>query len=500
VLALALVLSTAMAGGVFASEGETLSSEEFGAMQRASGEIEGQGAAGANALGTSGAEAEGINGINGIDAIDADAVPAVRASGYSFPSFNPQGGTYPIAEAGNAAALSSTHAGGSITATFVGVNQDAFFASCDIVDSSVAKGNPALIPALGTVALIPTDYEDSLAHSQGYYRYYDYTFSNDYSFSGPQFTYTDDFKVAGPMWVKVYYQKWTVVQNTITTTTGAVIVNTTQPAIWQPDTTVRYVQQFDFNLLGMVNYVEYERGKTFRTVWVAAGTKLPKLTPKRKGFKFGGWYTDWPKGSKVKVGSATASFGGGYEQTLYVHWKKKVKITYNPKGGKITKGKKTVTVNYLGKVGKAPTTKRSGYSGLGWYYRQKYTDSYGNSKTDYKLHERSIIVNVPKATFYAEWLKNGSKKTVSASEWERILKAYEKGLIIKYKAVKAAIGGNGMYNGETDYYVGTDGRYNYYIRCKVYEWNGTTDGTVVRMYFSVKTGNLIDGARTGGLE
>jgi hypothetical protein len=496
-LALALVLTSGVGGSVFADEdgSATLSGDGLSALDRAvaSGEITLKGGA---------AQLNALSPVASADAAaEADQGGTVEASAYyPFPSFNP-GITAGAPDAANLMQASSNKAGGNITFTFAGRNQQAFFNSCNLVDSKVYSPNPALTPALNTVAYIPTDFEDSLGRGKGYYSYYDYTYINDYTFDGPSFTYTNSFTKAGAMWAKVYYQKWTVVANTITNpTSGAIEPNPAQPRKWVPDMTTRYFKQFNFDLLGVVNYVEYERGKTFKTLWVKNGSVYPKLTPKRSGFKFGGWYTAWPKGSKVSVGSAKIWFGDGYSKTLYVHWKKKVKITFNPNKGKITKGKKVVKVNYLGKLGKAPTAKRSGYAGLGWYYKTKYKDSYGRTKTNYKLHDKSTVVNVPKATFSAEWLKNGSKKTVSAAEWERIFKAYEKSLTIKYGAVKSAIGGKGMYNGETKVYVGTDGWYNYYIQCKEYEWNGTLSGTIVKMYFSVKTGNLINGTRSGGLK
>jgi hypothetical protein len=234
---------------------------------------------------------------------------------------------------------------------------------------------------------------------------------------------------------------------------------------------------------------------------VKNGATYPKVSAKRSGgFKFGGWYTDWPKGSKVNVGKAKVWFGNDYKKTLYVHWKKKVKITYKPSGGKITKGKKTVTVKYLGKTGKAPTAARKGYYGLGWYYISKYKDSYGATKKRYTQHNKNIIVDVGKVTFTAQWIKNGKAKTVSAAEWSRLRAAYEKSLFINYKAVKAAFGGAGLYNGEKWVYIGTVGYTNYYIKCKEYEWNGNISGTIVKAYFGASSGNLIDASRAGGLK
>jgi hypothetical protein len=382
-----------------------------------------------------------------------------------------------VVDAANAASLNTTHAGGNVTVSFVGKNQASFFASCDLVNSTPkTTAVPANTPALNTVAYIPTDYQDSLGHTQGYYSYYDSSFSNDYTFGGPPFTYTGAFVKAGPLWVKIYYQKWTVKPNMIqdpTTTAAIQILNPTRPAIWEADRTVRYVQQFNYDLLGQVNYYEYERGKTFKTLWVKNGTVYPKVTPKRKGFKFGGWYTDWPKGSKVNVGKAKISFGSGYSKNLFVHWKKTIKFVFNPNKGKITKGKKSFKLAYLKKSPKAPTASRSGYYALGWYHKKG---------SNYSFYKKGLInnVSVSPAKYTAQWIKNGNKKSISASEFSRIGKAWKKFYITR-KATKAAIGGGGLFTRSVYCY-----RNGYYWPAEEYEWNGTIDGSYVRIVFFTK--------------
>jgi hypothetical protein len=384
-------------------------------------------------------------------------------------------------------------AGSNITVTFAGKNQAAFFASCNIVDSDVSYPDPSKTPAIGTVAYIPTDYQDSHGNTAGYYSHYDSWYGNDYEFDGPPFTYSDTFTKAGDINFTIFYQKWTVVRDMITSG-GAVIPNPDNPngRIWEPDLTTRFSQLFKKNLLGVIYYYEDERGKTFKTVWVKNGAKYPKLTPKRKGFKFNGWYTNWPNGSKVKVGSAKVWFGNGYSKTLYVHWKKKIKFKFDANKGKI-KGKKSFSVWYLKKTPKGPTAKRSGYHWLGWY--NKFRSS---GTTYYRLYKKGLLNDYDKAkiTYKAQYIKKGKKKTISASEYNRILKTWNLGkkFIITRKAAKAAIGGGGLFVAE-GYYLG--------IPAVRYEWNGTIDGSYVQITFATNgyyNNDILAVARYGPLK
>jgi len=403
---------------------------------------------------------------------DGFTASEVKASA-TYPSFNP-GPTVPTAEAANAAQLSATKAGGSITVTFVGKDQQAFFESCNIVDSNIPKTSidPAKTPPEGTVAFIPTDYEDSLGHTQGYYSYYDYTYSNNYTFNGPGFTYTNSFTKAGPIWVKIYYQAWVVkpnlIQDPATTDPAIQIVSPTQPLKWEADMTTRYVKQFNYDLLGQINYAEYERGKTFKTIWVKNGAVIPKLTPKRAGFKFGGWYTEWPKGSKVNVGSTKVSFGTGYTKNIFVHWKKTIKFVFNANKGKL-KGKKSFKLTYLKKSPKAATASRSGYAWLGWYRK---------SGEKYNYYVKGQINNWDKATvtYKAQYIKKGKSKSISAAEFNRIVAAWKLGAkyVVTLKSAKAAIGGSGIYVAD-GYYGG--------LPAVKYEWSGSVEGSYVSIVF-----------------
>jgi len=460
VVSLAMVMSTALSGAAFATGpdlGKTLGNPTEVYTKDYPADVD----ASAQAL---------LDASVGVAPTGEEAVTQsgdAQANGYfTFPSFNP-GPTLAASDAANAAQLSTTHAGSNITVNFAGKNQAQFFATCDLVDSDTVAGNPANTPSLGAIAYIPTDYQDSFGHTQGYYSYYNYgsPYTNDYTFDGPPFSYTGSFTKAGPLWVKIYYQKWTVKANMITS--GAIqIVDPAQPRKWEADMTTRYFKQFNYDLLGVINYYEYERGKTFKTAWVKSGTVYPKVTPKRSGFKFGGWYTNWPKGSKVSVGSAKVSFGSGYSKTLYVHWKRTIKFVFNPNKGKITKGKTSFKLAYLKKTPKAPTASRSGYYPLGWYHKKG---------SNYAFYKKGLINNMSTspAKFSQQWIKNGKKKTVSRSELKTILKAWKKFYVVR-KAAKAAIGGGGE--------LIATGTYNGYAASK-YEWEGTTSAAYVQIIF-----------------
>jgi hypothetical protein len=393
----------------------------------------------------------------------------------------------PTGDVGNAFQQGGTMAGRANTFTISGRNQDVFFATVPSYSGDLA-GNQAQFNALGlvpgTYAMIPagiasrygSSFEPENLWSEG-------NCDNMWDVNDPPFQYTHAYNKAATFTDRVIYQKWTVNE----TSPGAI----DSIRYWELDTSAKWYQDFNFKLKGYVSYYGDGGGNT--TKWLDNGAAYPSYTPTRKGFKFGGWFTQFPVGgAKIVPGKTQVWFGEGYNKSVYVHWDKTVKITFNPNKGKITKGKKVTKAKYRGKLGKAPTAKRSGYTSLGWYY--------GSTSNGYKLHEKGLIVLVPKAAFKAQWIKNGKGKTVSGSEWNRILQSYKKKLFINYKSVGAAIGGKGVYNGEVNHYVGSDGLYNYYIKCKEYEWNGNIDGTIVKMYFSVKTGNLINGTRSGGLK
>jgi hypothetical protein len=422
------------------------------------------------------------------------ATPYGDDSARTFASFNPPS-TSPLYDPDNVLSMSSTKAGSDITVGFAGKNQPVFFESCNIVDSNYPYSDPNRIPPTGTIAFIPTDYSDSLGHTADYYSYYDYISRNDYDFKGPPFTYSGAFNKAGAMNITISYQKWTVVDDA-PTTEGAILGHH-----WEPDMTTKYTQTFDQNLRGVIYYYEHnmERGgKTFKTKWVKDGAVYPKVTPKRKGFKFNGWYTNWPGGSKVNVGKTKIKFGNGYSKTLYVHWKKKIKFTFNPNKGKITKGQKSFSVWYLKNVPKAATAKRSGYYWLGWYNKQKFSAPVNGHRYYYNFYKKGGINNFGKATvkYSAQWIKTSKKNTITASEFNKIVNAWDQGLkfVVTRKAAKAAIGGGGMFV-DRGTYSG--------ISAERYEWSGNVDGSYVRIVFATggnKNNDILQISRYGTLK
>jgi hypothetical protein len=508
-LAMALALTAVPTGAVFAddsiaerSESATLSGDASGFNWRVMDEATGQsvGSPGANdaaALTSSKVRPPETHLLKNGKPVDADDNTKSAAYGDSkaLASWEPAA-SLPTGEVGNAFQAGGDKAGREITFTVAGLNQESFFKTVPkksgepVTDAAIQDlfKSLNLTPDV-TYALIPAGLSSQYASSWSPETMWpDGQYDDRWDVYDPPFQYTHSYERADTFTDRIIFQKWTV-RETPPTTTGAI----DSVRYWELDTANKWYQDFSFKLQGYVTY-EGDGNKT-TTKWVDNGAAYPDVKPTRKGFKFGGWYTKFPTGGdKIVPGKTQVWFGEGYSKTVYVHWDKKVKIKFDPNKGKITKGKKTVNVAYRGKLGKAPTAKRSSYTSLGWYFAQK-----SGGKTYYTLHDKKLTVLVPKATFKTQWIKNGKKKTVSQAEWDRLLSVYKKGLFINYKSVKAAIGGKGASKGKTDYYIGSDGSYSYYIRCKVYEWKGNQSGTVVRMYFSAKTGNLIDGVKVGAL-
>jgi hypothetical protein len=511
VLAMALALTAVPTGAVFADgalaergESVTLSDEASGVnwrvMDEAANEVAGQGvgilgAQGAAALGAAKVRPPETHLLKDGKPVDADGEtkPGAYGDAKALAAWTPTTAV-PTGEVGNAFQAGGDKAGREITFTVAGLNQANFFAtvpkkSGDLVTAAGIQDlfiSLNLIPET-TYALIPAGLTSQYASAWSEETYWpDGQYDDRWDAYDPPFQYTHSYDRADTFTDRIIFQKWTVKE----TTPGAI----DSIRYWELDTANKWYQDFTFKLQGYIDY-NGDGGKNI-TKWVDNGAVYPNVKPTRKGFKFGGWYTKFPTGGdKIVPGKTQVWFGEGYSKTVYVHWDKKIKIKFDPNKGKITKGKKSVNVAYRGKLGKAPTAKRSSYTSLGWYYAQKIS-----GKTYYTLHDKKLIVLVPKATFKVQWIKNGKSKTVSQKEWDRLLAVYKKGLFINYKSVKAAIGGKGSYKGKDNYYLGSDGTYSYYIRCKIYDWSGNESGTTVRMYFSDKTGNLIDGVKNGGLK
>ncbi|MCI8327830.1 MAG: hypothetical protein HFI37_08685 [Lachnospiraceae bacterium] len=146
-----------------------------------------------------------------------------------------------------------------------------------------------------------------------------------------------------------------------------------------------------------------------------AKAKKPK-NPTRKGYVFGGWYTD----SKLKKSYSFSTKVTG-NKTLYAKWLKKYTVKFNANKGSVkTKSK---GVGYGGKYGTLPSPTRKGYSFAGWY-----TKASGGSK----ITESSKVKIKKTTTFYAHWKKISVKKTV-ISKLENV-----KGLKLKATAKKVS--------------------------------------------------------------
>ena len=87
--------------------------------------------------------------------------------------------------------------------------------------------------------------------------------------------------------------------------------------------------------------------------------KLP--TPTRKGYAFDGWFTAASGGSKVSESTAI----GGADTTVYAHWTKIIKLTFNANGGSVSEGNRNVRQGAA--YGNMPTPMRSGYAFDGWF-------------------------------------------------------------------------------------------------------------------------------------
>jgi uncharacterized repeat protein (TIGR02543 family) len=126
---------------------------------------------------------------------------------------------------------------------------------------------------------------------------------------------------------------------------------------------------------------------------VPYNTKYGALpAPKRKNYKFDGWYTAKSGGNKITANSIFKTIGG---TTLYAHWLKQYTIKFNANKGKVSKKNKTVV--YGKKYGKLPKASRKGYKFKGWYTKKS-----GGKK----ITSKSVVKIKKNQTLYAHWKKN----------------------------------------------------------------------------------------------
>lgn len=114
---------------------------------------------------------------------------------------------------------------------------------------------------------------------------------------------------------------------------------------------------------------------------------LPK--PKRKGYKFKGWYTGKNNGSKITSASKMKYTKNKY---LFARWAKAYRLNFDYRGGK--KGKSYKNVYYNEKYGTLPATKRAGYKFKGWFTRAS-----GGTQVTSGL----VFKNKKSIRIYAQW-------------------------------------------------------------------------------------------------
>ena len=122
--------------------------------------------------------------------------------------------------------------------------------------------------------------------------------------------------------------------------------------------------------------------------WGQPYGELP--TPTRTGYDFAGWYTKATGGQEVTSETIVNLTGN---QTLYAHWTAKTyKVTFNPNGGTVDPGSKTVTWGQP--YGELPTPTRAGYNFVGWY-----TKTTGGQE----VTSETVVNLTGSQTLYAHW-------------------------------------------------------------------------------------------------
>lgn len=140
-----------------------------------------------------------------------------------------------------------------------------------------------------------------------------------------------------------------------------------------------------------------------KSITVTSGLTYSGLpTPTRTGYTFDGWYTKKTGGTKITSSTEVTITA---KQTLYAHWLKNYKVTFNATGGKVSgKSSASKTVVQGKTYASLPTPTRTGYTFNGWY-----TAKTGGTKV-------TVSTKVTKDhTLYARWTKNVYKVTLDAN-------------------------------------------------------------------------------------
>jgi len=161
---------------------------------------------------------------------------------------------------------------------------------------------------------------------------------------------------------------------------------TTVYAHWTPITVTVYLQASGAGLEKDSITVTY--GKNYE--------ELPE--PKKEGFEFAGWYTDYNAGSRISKSTRveiTSSI------TLYARWKgKRVTVGFDAAGA--TGSFKGIEAEFGRAYGKLPVPSREGYVFGGWYLR---------GDTSRKITEDTLCNQTENHTLIATWIPVG--QTVS---------------------------------------------------------------------------------------
>ena len=122
------------------------------------------------------------------------------------------------------------------------------------------------------------------------------------------------------------------------------------------------------------------------------GTYGSLPTTSWKGHTFLGWYTASSGGTKV---TSSTTVTNTVDHKLYAHWRVDTyKVSFNTDGGSSVSA---ITVTYGQKYGTLPTTKKDGYTFLGWY-----TAKSGGSK----VTASTVVTKTADHTLYARWQGN----------------------------------------------------------------------------------------------
>ena len=121
-----------------------------------------------------------------------------------------------------------------------------------------------------------------------------------------------------------------------------------------------------------------------------------------EGYEFQGWYTKKTGGTEV---TETSTVSTDEDHTLYAHWRaQEYKLVYNPDGGTVKIGWKTVTYGEYYPRLETPT--RLGYTFGGWYTEREGGD---------KIQEGDRVTIVSDTNVYARWTANGYSVTFDAN-------------------------------------------------------------------------------------